>query len=211
MKEYFISNGQDKLGPFTEGQILRALRKGQLNMFNMILDAQKSEWVMLMQHPDFSNLADRPEENQGTIAGAASAAAEGTSVAIGAFIDQALAPVSEPPLHSRRKFPRTACNRNFIYQIGNYIFSALCLDTSEDGMSMLVTDDKYQVKDAVRIKFDDVFEITHFHAKGVIVTKQKVRVSGSSEIHTRYGIRFTHFSSEGKAFVLSQVRKAKAG
>ncbi|HEY8271504.1 MAG TPA: GYF domain-containing protein, partial [Pseudobdellovibrionaceae bacterium] len=55
MKKYYISNGQENFGPLTEQEIMEAVRKGQINLFDMIFHDQLSEWVMLIQHPDFSD------------------------------------------------------------------------------------------------------------------------------------------------------------
>ena len=54
--EYYLTSGKRKIGPLSERQILEGVRSGKINLFDMILNQQTGEWMMLMQHPDFSDI-----------------------------------------------------------------------------------------------------------------------------------------------------------
>lgn len=54
--EYFLMAGDQKIGPFTERQILQGIRSGKFSLFDNIFDKQKGAWVMMMQHPDFCDV-----------------------------------------------------------------------------------------------------------------------------------------------------------
>jgi hypothetical protein len=56
MKTYYISNGKEKFGPLTEREVVEAVKRGQINLFDMIFYKQTGEWMLLIQHPDFSDL-----------------------------------------------------------------------------------------------------------------------------------------------------------
>lgn len=55
---YYIKSGTKTLGPLTEKNVVEALRTGKISLFDMILSNQTQEWVMLMQHPDFSEVLE---------------------------------------------------------------------------------------------------------------------------------------------------------
>lgn len=57
-QSYFIKSGSKTLGPLTEKNVIDALRTGKLSLFDLILSNQTQEWVMLMQHPDFSEILE---------------------------------------------------------------------------------------------------------------------------------------------------------
>ncbi|AHI04693.1 hypothetical protein BDW_00915 [Bdellovibrio bacteriovorus W] len=55
---YYIKSGSKNLGPLTEKNVIEALRAGKISLFDLILSNQTQEWVMLMQHPDFSEVLE---------------------------------------------------------------------------------------------------------------------------------------------------------
>lgn len=58
--EYYLKSGDQKLGPFSEAQILEGLRTGKISLFDFIFNKQSNAWVMLMSHPDFCDTEYRP-------------------------------------------------------------------------------------------------------------------------------------------------------
>lgn len=63
MAGYYLTTGKLKLGPLSEKDILSGVRSGKISLFDMILNNQTNEWMMLIQHPDFSDL-ENPSENE---------------------------------------------------------------------------------------------------------------------------------------------------
>lgn len=61
---YYLKSGNEKLGPFTEKEIINGLRAGKISLFDMIFHNQKNVWVMVMQHSDFCDLEISPEGDQ---------------------------------------------------------------------------------------------------------------------------------------------------
>lgn len=55
---YFIKSGSKTLGPLSEKNVIDALRSGKISLFDLVLSKQTQEWVMLMQHPDFSEVLE---------------------------------------------------------------------------------------------------------------------------------------------------------
>ncbi len=53
---YYLTTGKEKLGPLSEKNVLDGVRSGKISLFDMILNNQTGEWMMLAQHPDFSDL-----------------------------------------------------------------------------------------------------------------------------------------------------------
>ncbi|WII72067.1 PilZ domain-containing protein [Bdellovibrio sp. 22V] len=53
---YYLTTGKQKLGPLTEKNVIDGVRSGKISLFDMILNNQTGEWMMLAQHPDFSDL-----------------------------------------------------------------------------------------------------------------------------------------------------------
>lgn len=62
--KYYLTTGKDKLGPLSEADIIKAVRSGKISMFDMILNNQTNEWMMLAQHPDFSDLDSSQAEEE---------------------------------------------------------------------------------------------------------------------------------------------------
>lgn len=62
---YYLSTGKEKIGPLSEKAITDGVRKGKISLFDMILNNQTGEWMMLIQHPDFSDL-EAPSEDSGS-------------------------------------------------------------------------------------------------------------------------------------------------
>lgn len=50
---YYLKAGDQKLGPFTEKQIIGGLRAGKISLFDSIFNNHTGGWVMILQHPDF--------------------------------------------------------------------------------------------------------------------------------------------------------------
>lgn len=72
-ESYFIKSGTKTLGPLSEKNVIEALRSGKISLFDLILSQQTQEWVMLMQHPDFSEIleesgSDTPPEKSDYVA-----------------------------------------------------------------------------------------------------------------------------------------------
>ncbi|MDG0817292.1 PilZ domain-containing protein [Bdellovibrio svalbardensis] len=61
--QYFLSTGKQKIGPLSERAVQDGVRSGKIQLFDMILNAQTNEWVMLMQHPDFSDLENGSDDS----------------------------------------------------------------------------------------------------------------------------------------------------
>lgn len=59
--EYYLKAGEQRLGPFTERQIMGGLRAGKISLFDPIFNRQSGEWVMIMQHPDFHDYGTSSE------------------------------------------------------------------------------------------------------------------------------------------------------
>ncbi len=62
--QYYLTSGKQKIGPLSEKSILDGIRSGKIQLFDMILNNQTNEWVMLIQHPDFSDLEGSAEESR---------------------------------------------------------------------------------------------------------------------------------------------------
>lgn len=86
------------------------------------------------------------------------------------------------------------------------MFKAFCLETSEEGMSIVIKTKRCAVRDTIRIKFSDTLKSYNFDAKGVVIAEKKVKMPGSEELLNRFSIRFTHFTVDGKAFIASQIQ-----
>ena len=277
---YFITNGKEKLGPFTEQQIVNALRRGQLSMFDMILHEQKSEWVMILQHPDFFDLqidsvkrepkkkshpkpvvalakdlqddeditqvldADSPElvpihwylqgnpqsfnflqvlfllkTKKATEHTRISKNPNGPWEPLVAWSEfsqdfrdqyQKITNTELPEVHLRRKFPRIPCGHNFIFQVSDIAFKAFCLETSEEGLSLVLKSKRCVVGDVILIKFAETMVQGRFDAKGIVLSEKKFTAPGSDEIFLRMSVRFTHFSEEGKFFIATRTPAAAA-
>ena len=65
---YYLTTGKSKLGPLSEKNVIDGVRSGKISLFDMILNNQTGEWMMLAQHPDFSDLdaSGDEQENQET-------------------------------------------------------------------------------------------------------------------------------------------------
>ncbi|MNL86868.1 hypothetical protein D3C87_2157690 [compost metagenome] len=64
----------------------------------------------------------------------------------------------------------------------------------------------------IYVRFDEKVTDNNFDAKAVVVSSRRVKLPGSDEIFIRYGIRFTHMSLAGKAYIeqLASTDKAAA-
>lgn len=62
--QYYLTTGNNKLGPLTEKNIVDGVRSGKISLFDMILNNQTGEWMMLAQHPDFSDLDDTSKSEE---------------------------------------------------------------------------------------------------------------------------------------------------
>lgn len=60
---YYLTTGKQKLGPLSEKNIIDGVRSGKISLFDMILNNQTGEWMMLAQHPDFSDLDPANDSN----------------------------------------------------------------------------------------------------------------------------------------------------
>lgn len=63
IKEYFLSNSQKGVGPLSEKDIIKGVRSGKISLFDLILNQQTNQWVMLLQHPDFSDIDTSSDES----------------------------------------------------------------------------------------------------------------------------------------------------
>ncbi len=61
--EYFLLVNKQKVGPFSEKDLLRGLKAQKISLFDMVFNQQTNEWIMLMQHPDFSNIESDYDED----------------------------------------------------------------------------------------------------------------------------------------------------
>lgn len=64
IREYFLSNKKEGVGPLSEADVIKGIKAGKISLFDMILNQQTGEWVMLMQHPDFSDLDEAAVEDE---------------------------------------------------------------------------------------------------------------------------------------------------
>ncbi|MFZ4404690.1 MAG: GYF domain-containing protein [Pseudobdellovibrionaceae bacterium] len=60
-KKYFLSVKGIHEGPFSESQILEKLEKQTQQWTDYVFDESKHEWIMLLEHPDFSLKLTRPQ------------------------------------------------------------------------------------------------------------------------------------------------------
>lgn len=64
--EYYIISGKQRVGPLSSQQILAGIGSGKISFFDLIYNHQLSDWVMIMQHPDFSQLEESQMSSSGT-------------------------------------------------------------------------------------------------------------------------------------------------
>lgn len=281
--QYYLTTGNQKIGPLSEKAIHDGIRAGKISLFDMIYNHQSSEWVMLMQHPDFSDLDsgsddDSSSQHQGHLAvGLISDRMDDEHTLVPAniladnfpslepvywyekdntskrlkYLDvlslihahklsehsmlakqptgpwqrlidwdefspaslekykQASA-VNLPDVNIRRKFPRYTVGSVFVAIAQNKGFQVFCPDISKSGLAFLVREPKCGIKDEVILKFADKVTENKFDAKGVVVSVRKVRLPGSEQIYLRYGVKFTHLSENGKAFIKASALNDEA-
>ena len=112
-------------------------------------------------------------------------------------------------MHVRRKSPRYECGKVFILMSQAGGFQAFCPDISKSGMAFLVRSTKANLNEQFMVKFSDNTGDGKFDAKGLVVSARKVKLPGSENIYIRYGLRFTHLSVAGKAFILQLIRDSQ--
>lgn len=111
IKEYFLSNSKNRVGPLSEKEIVKGVRSGKISLFELILNQQTNQWVMLLQHPDFSDIEDGSEDDSDSdskqIVGLID---EGsfTSPAVDSKITAREVPELEPVFWFQKEDPRTA-------------------------------------------------------------------------------------------------------
>jgi hypothetical protein len=111
IKEYFLSNSQNGVGPLSEKDIVKGVRSGKISLFDLILNQQSNEWVMLLQHPDFSDIEDVSSDD-GSEKQIIGLIDEGsfTSPVVNSKITAREIPELEPVYWFREEDPRTAYN-----------------------------------------------------------------------------------------------------
>lgn len=62
--QYYLSNGKQKFGPFNHDQVIDGIQSGKISLFDYILNQQTNDWMMLMQHPDFSEVLSDSHERE---------------------------------------------------------------------------------------------------------------------------------------------------
>lgn len=111
IKEYFLSNSKNGVGPLSEKDIVKGVRSGKISLFDLILNQQSNEWVMLLQHPDFSDIEDAASDDRSEkqMIGLID---EGsfTSPVVTSEITPRDIPELEPVFWFRQEDPRTAYN-----------------------------------------------------------------------------------------------------
>jgi hypothetical protein len=109
IREYFLSSSQNRVGPLSEKEIVKGVRSGKISLFDLILNQQSNEWVMLLQHPDFSDIEDASsdEDSEKQMIGLID---EGsfTSPVVDSKIMPREIPELEPVYWFRQEDPRTA-------------------------------------------------------------------------------------------------------
>lgn len=280
--EYYLTSGKRKIGPLSERQILDGVRSGKINLFDMILNQQTNEWMMLMQHPDFSDIETNVDSASGSehdhddsqvIIGLIPGDITENTVPHGLrlqepilnsvywyekdqgtrrlkylevlslihqhklseqsliakspqgpwqrlidweeFSPKSLKEFKEatdtalPDVHMRRKSARYECGKVFVLmgqQQGG--FQVFCPDISKSGMAFIVREEKAKLNESMMVKFADNMGNGKFDAKGLVVSARKVKLPGSDNIYIRYGLRFTHLSEAGKAFILETMKES---
>lgn len=279
MAGYYISVGKDRFGPLSEKEVIEGVKKGQISLLDLIFHAQIKEWVMLFQHPDFSDLdsADGDaniEQDSHVVMGLVSdkcgeeyrngvkalnedppnfkttywyqqenphkelkfldilTLLKSKKVTEHSLISKNPAgpwlPVVEweefspeyrakykastkqdlPDVKLRRKSQRFNCGKYFVVQARENLFKAFCSEISRGGLSLIAKISRCSTNEEVKIIFKDSLGNGSFDAKGVVISERKVRFPGAEEKFMRYGIRITHLSEAGKAFVLKHTTKS---
>lgn len=110
IKEYFLSNSQKGVGPLSEKDIVKGVRSGKISVFDLILNQQTNQWVMLLQHPDFSDIGDASSEEDSDQKQMIGLIDEGsfTAPAVNVAISKQEVPELEPVFWFRQDDPKTA-------------------------------------------------------------------------------------------------------
>ena len=282
---YYLSINKEKRGPFTDTEILAWIQSGKINLFDMIFNQQMNTWMMIMQHPDFSDLeyskapVKRVEHthvrtapiNEGTFTKPAVPKNEvvvddeiSLLVPVHWYVNdeptkalkylEVLALINQrqvnehtligkspqgpfkkileweefsasaraefkksskeevPDVNMCRKTERHISGQNFIFLTKERTFKIYCSDISKTGIGIIVRQELFNLEQEVYIRFADKLTDNNFDAKAIVVSSRKVKLPGSDEIFTRYGIRFTHMSMAGKNYIeqLADPDKAAA-
>lgn len=277
IKEYFLSNSNNRVGPLSENEIVQGVRSGKISLFDLILNQQTDQWVMVLQHPDFSDIGDSSsDESESKQLVGLIADGNFTSPAINSKITPQEIPelepvfwflkddprtaynflqvlslinnkkvlehsmvsknpkgpfrrltdweefsessresfkktstINVPDLKLRRKDPRSPYGKNFLIHSEGRLLRVFCTDVSRSGISILMRTDQFKPQDAVVIKFNDVLVDKNFDAKAVVMSARQVRISGHEQPFVRFGLRFTHLTAEGRAFLLQLTGEPK--
>lgn len=271
MNGYYLSIAKKKVGPYSQDEIIGWIQSGKITLFDMVFNQQMNQWMMLMQHPDFSDLeysrvkraspvhATAPV-NEGTFTKPSAPKHEAmiadeisllvplhwylqdqpnnalkylevlsligqkkvfehTLIAKNAkgpfkrlieweeysassreeFKKGSNEPV--PDVNIRRQTERHNSGQNFIFQTKERTLKIFCADISKTGLGVIVRQALFNLEDEIYVRFDETVTDNNFDAKAVVVSSRRVKLPGSDEIFVRYGIRFTHMSSAGKAYI----------
>ena len=278
---YYLSINKEKRGPFTEAEIHSWIQSGKITLFDMVFNQQMNAWMMLMQHPDFSDLEysrapvkrventhvrsapinegtftkpavpknevmvndeisllvpvhwylkDEPHKalkyleilslisqqqvNEHTLIGQSPSGPwkkvldwdEYSSSARAEF--KRMSKTDVPDVNMRRKQERHISGQNFVFLTKERTYKIYCSDISQTGLGIIVRQELFNLEQEVYIRFADKVTDNNFDSKAIIVSSRKVKLPGSDEIFTRYGIRFTHMSTAGKAYIENLITAA---
>jgi|GEM_PF-1827722 PilZ domain. len=273
-KGYYLSINKEKAGPFEAPEIISWIQSGKITLFDMIFNQQMNQWMMVMQHPDFSDLEysqapvkrsdntgiRRAPVNEGTFTrpavpkhevmvndeisllvpmhwflkdepqkprtylevlslinqrqvnehtlisknanGPWKKVLEWEEYSLGARAEFKKASKEEvPDVNMRRKNERHISGQHFVFLTKDRTYKIYCSDISKTGLGVIVRQELFNLEQEVYIRFADKVTDNNFDAKAIVVSSRKVKLPGSDEIFTRYGIRFTHMSMGGKTYI----------
>lgn len=110
IKEYFLSNSGKGVGPLSEKEIVQGVRSGKISVFDLILNQQTNQWVMILQHPDFSDIGDASSDEDSNQKQMIGLIDEGsfTAPVVNVPISKQEVPELEPVFWFRQEDPKTA-------------------------------------------------------------------------------------------------------